>query len=82
MILAEGGNVFDGVTAIKKQYVPGIIADIRKIMPKGADIIPDIGSAGYKVESGDMDVFVDEDTLAKLFKTPDACPFLMVVMFR
>lgn len=59
MILNEGGNVFPDVTAIKKEYVPGIIKQIQRLMPPGVEIIPDIGSAGYKVESGDMDVFVD-----------------------
>jgi len=69
--LTEGGNVFPDVKPIKQEYVRGIINDIRKIVPKGVDIIPDIGSAGYKVESGDMDVFVDAGELAKLFNTPD-----------
>jgi len=63
MILNEGGNVFPDVTAIKKEYVPGLIKNIQSIMPKGITIIPDIGSAGYKVESGDMDVFVDANSL-------------------
>lgn len=71
MKLTEGGNVFDGVSAIKKEYVPGILNNIQALMPEGISIIPDIGSAGYKVESGDMDVFVDANALAKFFKTPD-----------
>lgn len=61
--LIEGGNVWDDVSAIKKEYVPGIIQDIQKLMPDGIKIIPDIGSAGYKVESGDMDVFVNANDL-------------------
>ena len=69
--LTEGGNVFDDVTAIKKEYVPGIISNIQKLMPNGLTIIPHIGSAGYKVESGDMDVFVDAATVAQLFKAKD-----------
>ena len=72
MILTEGGNVFDDVTAIKKEYVPGIIKEIQKLMPKGVKIIPHIGSAGFKIESGDMDVFVDEQILIDLFKAKDA----------
>lgn len=71
MQLTEGGNVFPDVTAIKQEYVPGIIKDIQKLMPFGINIIPDIGSAGYKVESGDMDVFVDAGKLAEIFKSPD-----------
>jgi len=69
--LTEGGNVFPDVTSIKKEYVPGIINDIQKLMPEGIKIIPNIGSAGFKVESGDMDVFVDVNELAKVFKAPD-----------
>ena len=71
MFLTEGGNVWDDVGPIKKEYVPGIIKDIQKVMPKGLSIIPHIGSAGFKVQSGDMDVFVDAATVAQLFNAPD-----------
>jgi hypothetical protein len=71
MNLTEGGNVFLDVTSIKKQYVPGIIKDIQKLMPKGISIIPHIGSAGFKVESGDMDVFVNAERIAQVFQAPD-----------
>jgi hypothetical protein len=71
MQLNEGGNVFPDVTAIKKQYVPGLIQNIQKLMPAGVQIIPDIGSAGYKVESGDMDVFIDADQLLDALKAID-----------
>ena len=71
MILTEGGNVFDDVTAIKKQYVPQIINVIQDIMPDGINIIPHIGSAGYKVESGDMDVFVDATEVQQFFNAKD-----------
>jgi hypothetical protein len=71
MILTEGGNVFDDVTAINKQYVPQLIGNIQKLMPKGIVIIPHIGSAGFKVESGDMDVFVNAEKLAEVFGAKD-----------
>ena len=71
MKLIEGGNVFSDVTAIKQEYVSELINNIQALMPNGIKIIPDIGSAGYKIESGDMDVFVDAGKLAKMFKTPD-----------
>lgn len=71
MKLMEGGNVFPDVTAIKKEYVPGIIKDIQSIMPRGLTIIPHIGSAGFKVESGDMDVFVDAAQVAEHFNAKD-----------
>lgn len=69
--LAEGGNVFQDVSPIKKEYVPGIINEIQGMMPDGIKIIPHIGSAGFKVESGDMDVFIDAATLAGYFGTKD-----------
>jgi len=67
MRLTEGGNVFPDVTAIKKEYVPGLINDIQKIVPAGISIIPHIGSAGFKVESGDMDVFIDANAVSEYF---------------
>jgi hypothetical protein len=71
LLLTEGGNVWDDVGPIKKEYVPGIIQQIQKIMPPGLSIIPHIGSAGFKVESGDMDVFVDAYKAMELFKVTD-----------
>lgn len=70
-MLTEGGNVFPDVTAIKREYVPGIIKKIQSIMPAGVDIIPDIGSAGYKIESGDMDVFVDANAVIDSLRAID-----------
>ena len=71
VILTEGGNVFADVSPIKKQFVPGIIAKIQAILPKGIEMIPHIGSAGFKVESGDMDVFVDAAEIAQAVGAKD-----------
>lgn len=70
MILLEGGAIF-GDGAIPKQYVAGIVNHVQLDLPSGIKAIPDIGSAGYKVESGDMDLFIDLDTLATKFSTQD-----------
>lgn len=70
MHLYEGGNVF-GDGDIPKQYVRGIIDRVQLDMPSGIKAIPDIGSAGYKVASGDMDLFVDYDQLAQKFDVQD-----------
>lgn len=70
MQLSEGGNVFADVVDIKKEYVPGIVAGIKKILPQ-FDVQTDIGSAGYKVASGDMDVFVDQQKVVDAFKAKD-----------
>ena len=71
MLLNEGGNVFDDVLPIKKEYVAGLIKNIQELMPDGITIIPHIGSAGFKVASGDMDVFVDAATVAEKFNAQD-----------
>ena len=71
MKLTEGGNVFPDAGPIKRQHVPGIINKIQSDMPDGIKIIPHIGSAGFKVESGDMDVFIDAQVLAGYFGTKD-----------
>lgn len=70
MHLYEGGNVF-GDGDIPKQYVRGVVDRIQLDMPSGIKAIPDIGSAGYKVASGDMDLFVDYDELAAKFQVQD-----------
>lgn len=70
MHLYEGGNVF-GDGPIPREYVRGIVDRVQLDMPSGIKAIPDIGSAGYKVESGDMDMFVDYDQLAAKFGAQD-----------
>lgn len=68
--LYEGGNVF-GDGDIPKQYVAGVVNNIQLDLPSGIKAIPDIGSAGYKVASGDMDMFIDYDQLAAKFGVND-----------
>lgn len=70
MILLEGGNVFPDVVDIKKEYAKDLINSIKQLLP-GFDLQFDIGSVGYKVQSGDMDVFMDQDEVINKFKTKD-----------
>jgi hypothetical protein len=70
MFLYEGGNIF-GDGAIPKQYVQGIVNHVQLDMPSGIKAIPNIGSAGFKVESGDMDLFVDADAVMQKFQAED-----------
>ena len=70
MILLEGGNVFPDVVDIKKEYAKDLINSIKQLLP-GFDLQFDIGSVGYKVQSGDMDVFMDQDEVVNKFKTKD-----------
>jgi len=69
-MITEGGNVFGGGD-IPKQFVVDIINRVRVDMPSGIKAIPDIGSAGYKVASGDLDLFVDLDAVQKKFQATD-----------
>lgn len=71
MYLYEGGNVFDGTVDIPKEYVASIVKTIQRELPSGVKAIPDIGSAGYKVASGDMDMFIDAEALIANFNSDD-----------
>lgn len=66
----EGGAVFPETVAIKKEYVPEIVKQIKKLL-SGMEVHPDIGSAGYKIQSGDMDVMIDAQELADKFGAAD-----------
>lgn len=68
--LQEGGNVFPDAVDIKKEYVKEVVAGLKKLLP-GFDLQADIGSAGYKVASGDMDIFMDQDQVVQAFKSKD-----------
>ncbi len=65
-----GGKVF-GDGDIPKEYVKDIVELTQRALPTGIRAIPDIGSAGYKVASGDMDLFLDAETLMDLFQAND-----------
>jgi hypothetical protein len=70
MILLEGGNVFADVVDIKREYAKDLINSVKQLLP-GFDLQFDIGSVGYKVQSGDMDVFMDQDQVVAKFKSKD-----------
>lgn len=73
MYLYEGGAVFDNTGPVLKQDVSAVVDTIRRELPSALQkkIIADIGSAGYKVESGDIDLFIDEKSLLKNFDLED-----------
>ena len=68
--LKEGGNVFPDVVDIKREYAKELISSIKQLVP-GFTLHFDIGSVGYKVQSGDMDVFMDQDEVMTKFKSKD-----------
>jgi hypothetical protein len=73
MYLYEGGNVFDNTADVAKDDVAGIIATVQRELPSSLQkqMVPNIGSAGFKVASGDIDVFLDERALLKNFGVED-----------
>lgn len=73
MYLYEGGNVFDNTSAVARENVATIVAMVKRELPSALqkNAIPDIGSAGYKVESGDIDLFVDATAAIKNFGVED-----------
>lgn len=73
MYLYEGGNIFDNTGAVARDDVATVVDTIRREVPGDLSkhLVADIGSAGYKVESGDIDLFLDEATLLKHFGTDD-----------
>lgn len=73
MHLFEGGNVFDNTNAVARDDVAGVVNTVKMELPGSLAkyTIADIGSAGFKVESGDIDVFLDEGALLKHFDTED-----------
>lgn len=74
MYLYESGNVFDNTSDVLKQDVPGVVEIARLAMPPELQkkIIKDIGSAGFKVQSGDIDLFIDEKLVMKNYGVADA----------
>ena len=73
MYLYEGGNVFDNTSDVAKENVAAIVDTIRRELPSALQkkIIADIGSAGYKIQSGDIDLFLDQAATVKNFGVAD-----------
>jgi hypothetical protein len=71
MQLKEGGNAIPTSIPVAKKDVAAIVAAAKKILPDPLlkRIQTDIGSAGYKVESGDIDLMVEADDVVALFQT-------------
>ena len=73
MYLYEGGNVFDNTSDVAKENVAAVVDTIKRELPSGLQkqVMADIGSAGYKVASGDIDLFLDERATLKNFGVED-----------
>lgn len=73
MYLYEGGHVFDNTSDVAKENVAAVVDTVKRELPSNLQnkVIADIGSAGYKVQSGDIDIFIDERSTLKNFGVDD-----------
>lgn len=72
-ILLEGGNIFDRTELdrtepIPKKYVNSIVNTLESAIPD-VKLQRNIGSAGFKLVSGDIDLFLDADSVMEKTKT-------------
>ena len=72
--LREGGNAIARSTPVKRQDVAGVVDLAKKALPAELlkNLHTDIGSAGYKVQSGDIDLMIEARDLIELTNTQDA----------
>ena len=73
MRLNEGGNAIPSSIPVAKKDVAAVVATAKKVMPEALlrRLQTDIGSAGYKIESGDIDVMVEAEDVVTLFQTQE-----------
>ena len=69
--LTEGGNAIPESVPVNKEDVAGIIATAKSLLPQQLlkNLQADIGSAGYKLQSGDIDLMVEAADVIRFFKT-------------
>ena len=69
--LKEGGNAIPSSTPVKKEDVKTVVELAKRFLPNEliGGLQTDIGSAGYKIESGDIDVMVEANAVVELFDT-------------
>lgn len=74
MRMFEGGNAIPNSNPVAKDDVAAVVARAKQLLPKQllGRLQVDIGSAGYKVESGDIDVMVEAQDVIDLYNTQDA----------
>ena len=66
-------TIFDNTTDVLKQDVPTVVEIARRLLPPALQnqVIKDIGSAGFKVKSGDIDLFIDQAITLKNYGVDD-----------
>jgi len=73
MYLYEGGNVFDNTDDVAKADVAVVVDTVKRELPSALQkqVMADIGSAGHKAISGDIDLFLDQDATVQNFGVTD-----------
>ena len=66
-----GGHAIVESDRINKEDIAGVIATAKSMIPKQLlkNMQLEIGSSGYKIDSGDIDLFVEAADVVALFKT-------------
>lgn len=74
MYLYEGGNAIPDSNEVNKEDIAGVVDTAKRELPPALlkNLHTDIGSAGYKAKSGDIDIMVEAIDVIELFKTTDA----------
>jgi len=72
--LAEGGAAVSNAEPVNKEDVANVVTLAKSHLPPqlAKYLQTDIGSAGYKIASGDIDLMVDADQVIEFFKTAEA----------
>ena len=70
-VLSEGGNAIARSNPVKKEDVATVVNTAKSLLPEQLlrNLQTDIGSAGYKIESGDIDVMVEATDTVEVFQT-------------
>ena len=73
LYLFEGGNVFDNTDDVAREDVKQVVDIVKRELPSAlqSQIMADIGSAGHKAISGDIDLFLDQDATVQNFGVAD-----------
>jgi hypothetical protein len=71
--ITEGGNAIPESIPVAKNDVAAVVDAAKRAIPAALlkRMQADIGSAGYKVESGDIDLMVEAEDVVALFRTQD-----------
>lgn len=69
--LNEGGNEIPNAEPVPQEDVPQVVNLAKRALPKEllANLQVDIGSGGYKVQSGDIDLMVEAQDVVNFFNT-------------